>query len=87
MSSATMKAVQIARHGGPEVMQLNQIPIPEPGKGKVRVRVEACGLNFSDIMIRGGTYIDRMQLPYTLGREFCGVVYAVGPEGANWEVG
>ena len=77
-----MKHVQILEHGGPEVMQVAETDEPQATKGKVRVRVEACSLNYSDIMIREGTYIDEMRLPYTLGREFCGVIDQVG-EGAD----
>ncbi|MEE9274263.1 MAG: zinc-binding dehydrogenase [bacterium] len=74
-----MKAIQIEKHGGPEVMETVDLPVPEPGEGEVRVKVEAVGLNFSDIMIREGRYVDEMPLPFVLGREFCGSIDAVGP--------
>ena len=73
-----MKAIQIEKHGGPEVMETVDLPVPEPGEGEVRVRVEAVGLNFSDIMIREGRYVDEMPLPFVLGREFCGTIDAAG---------
>lgn len=82
-----MKHVQILNHGGPEVMQVAEADEPKASAGKVRVRVEACGLNYSDIMIREGTYIDEMRLPYTLGREFCGVIDQVGEGVAGYSVG
>lgn len=82
-----MKAVQIERFGGPEVMKLIEIPVPEPGPKQVRVRVEAAGLNYSDIMIREGKYIDRMTPPLLLGREFCGVVDQCGPGAEQWSAG
>lgn len=74
-----MKAVQIDRFGGPDVMEIVDVPMPEPGEGQVRIKVEAAGLNYADIMIRQGTYIDEIPLPYRLGREFCGVIDKVGP--------
>ncbi len=84
---ATMKAVQMRAHGGPEVMQVVDLPLPEPGPGKVRVRIEACGLNYSDLMIRGGTYLDPVRLPYVLGREFCGTIEALGEGVSGYSVG
>lgn len=82
-----MKAIRIEQHGGPEQMQLVDVPTPEPGPGKVRVRVQACGLNYSDVMIRSGTYLDAVKLPYLMGREFCGVVDQVGPGVTAWQPG
>ena len=55
----TVKAVQFERVGGPEVIRLVDLPVPQPGPQQVRVKVSACGLNFSDIMIRQGRYVMR----------------------------
>jgi NADPH2:quinone reductase len=82
-----MKAWQIEKFGGPEVMKLADVPVPEPGLGEARIRVEAAGLNYSDIMIREGTYIDSFALPYRLGREFCGKIDKLGPGVEGWSVG
>jgi NADPH2:quinone reductase len=82
-----MKALQIEKFGGPEVMKLADVPVPEPGPGEARIRVEAGGLNYSDIMIREGTYIDATTLPHRLGREFCGTIDKLGPGVAGWSVG
>lgn len=84
---ATMKAVQIRQHGGPEVMELVEVPVPEPGRGKVRIKIEACGLNYSDVMIRRGNYLDPMPMPYFLGREFCGTIDALGEGVSGWSIG
>jgi NADPH2:quinone reductase len=73
-----MKAIQIEALGGPEVMQVVDVPVPEPGPKQVRVKVEAVGLNYSDIMIREGKYLSRTQLPQIMGREFAGVIDSVG---------
>ncbi len=51
-----MKAIQIHATGGPEVLQLVDLPIPEPGPGQVLIRVEATGVNFIEIYFRKGVY-------------------------------
>jgi len=83
----TMKAIWINQLGGSEVMQLIDQPIPEPTSKQVRVKVEAIGLNYSDIMIREGRYLQRTQLPQVLGREFAGVIDLVGAEVTGLTVG
>jgi NADPH2:quinone reductase len=78
MAGTAMKAVRVEETGGPEVLQLQDVPVPDPGAGQVRVRVEAAGLNFIDVYQRQGHY--PLDLPVTLGMEAAGVVDAVGPE-------
>jgi hypothetical protein len=51
-----MKAYQFQQHGGPEVLQWNDIPLPEPGVGEVRIRHTAVALNFRDILVRRGQH-------------------------------
>ena len=70
------RAIQIAAFGGPEVMQLVDLPVGEPGPGQIRIRHHACGLNFIDVYQRTGLYPNA--LPLTLGMEGAGVVEAVG---------
>jgi NADPH:quinone reductase len=82
-----MKAIQIEALGGPEVMTLVDVPVPEPGSKYVRVKVEAIGLNYSDIMIREGKYLSRTQLPQIMGREFAGVIDEIGEGVRGFEVG
>jgi NADPH:quinone reductase-like Zn-dependent oxidoreductase len=72
-----MKAVQFDRVGSPEVIRVVDLPIPSPEREEVRVKVEACGMNFSDIMIRQGRYVMEIPFPYRVGREFSGKVDAV----------
>ena len=69
-------AVQIARNGGPEEMQLVEVQVGEPSQGEVRVRHHAIGLNFIDVYQRTGLY--QLPLPLQLGMEAAGVVEAVG---------
>ena len=70
------RTVQIQEFGGPEKMQIVDLPVGDPGPGQVRIRHEACGLNYIDVYQREGIY--PLQLPVTLGMEASGVIEAVG---------
>jgi len=72
-----MKALRVHKYGGPEVLTMDDIPVPEPKAGEARVKIEAIGVNFIDIYQRTGLY--PIQTPFTLGSEGAGVVDAVGP--------
>lgn len=72
-----MQVVRLHQQGGPEVLQVDEVPEPRPGDGQVRVRVAAAGVNFIDIYHRSGQY--KVPLPFALGREGAGVVDALGP--------
>jgi NADPH2:quinone reductase len=80
-----MKAIQIHATGGPEVLQLVELPIPEPGPGQVLIRVEAVGVNFVEIYFRKGTY--KATLPLTPGSEAAGTVEKLGPGVSGFEEG
>jgi NADPH:quinone reductase-like Zn-dependent oxidoreductase len=67
-----MKAVVIARYGGPEVLELRHLPEPKPRAGEELVRVESGGLNFADTMSTLGRYPGLPEPPVVAGREFCG---------------
>jgi len=71
-----VRAVQIDRTGGPEVLQLAEVDVGEPGRGEVRIRHEAVGVNFIDCYHRSGLY--PLALPAVLGTEGAGIVEAVG---------
>jgi NADPH2:quinone reductase len=73
-----MRAIQVHQFGGPEVLQLQEIPTPKPGPGQVLVRVHAAGVNPYDTYMRNGTYAIKPPLPYTPGSDAAGVVEAVG---------
>ncbi|HUI50329.1 MAG TPA: NADPH:quinone reductase [Terriglobales bacterium] len=73
-----MKAIQVHQFGGPEVLQLHEIPTPKPGPGQVLVRVHAAGVNPYDTYMRNGTYAIKPPLPYTPGSDAAGVIEAVG---------
>lgn len=74
-----MKAIRFHQPGGPEVLRLEEVPLPEPGEGEVRVRVRFAGLNFIDVYRRTGFYPQPGGLPAIPGSEASGEVEAVGP--------
>jgi NADPH2:quinone reductase len=76
-SELEMKAIQIHETGGPEVLQLVELPIPQPGPGQVLIRVEAVGINFIEVYFRKGVY--KASLPLTPGSEAAGTVEELGP--------
>jgi NADPH2:quinone reductase len=71
-----LKAIRVEQYGGPEVLRLVDLPIPEPGPGELLIRVEAAGVNFVDVYHRTGLY--QRPLPFTPGREGAGVVERLG---------
>lgn len=85
MANETVKIVRFHTLGGPEVLQIEELPLPEPGQGEVRLRVKAIGLNRAEVMFRMGQYLQQPVLPSKLGYEASGVVEAVGPGvDASW---
>ena len=80
MANKTAKVVRFHTIGGPEVLKIEEEPIPEPGKGEVRLNVKAIGLNRAEVMFRSGAYLESPILPSKLGYEAAGVVAAVGPD-------
>jgi len=73
-----MRAVVLTRHGGPDVLQVQERPDPEPGPGQVLIEVEAAGVNFADVMARVGLYPDAPKPPCVVGYEVAGTIAAVG---------
>ena len=72
-----MKRIQVVETGGPENMQVVDVPTPVPGPGEALVRIAASGVNFIDVYFRSGLY--KADLPVTLGSEAAGTVEAVAP--------
>ena len=71
-----MRAIQVSRTGGPEVLELVDLPVPQPAQGQVLVKVEAAGVNFIDTYLREGRY--PAPLPFVVGQEGAGTVAALG---------
>src|SRR5262249_34761016 len=88
-----MRAVTFSKLGGPEVLEVSDLPEPQPGPGEVRIRVAAATVNPADISFRSGGQFSVAQLPemgvrppFVPGMELAGVVDAVG-EGTTWRRG
>src|SRR5919202_1593925 len=69
-----MRAIQIEEFGGPEVMQLTDLPTPEPDDGEVLIRVDRAGINWADTHTRENDYLARYEVPLVPGGEVVGVV-------------
>jgi NADPH:quinone reductase len=82
-----VKAIQVQKLGGPEVLELTDLPMPEPKPGQVRLRVQAVGLNFADILNVNGEYLTRARTPFVPGMEMAGVIDALGEGVTGLEVG
>ena len=80
-----MKTIQVAEPGGPEKMQLVEVPTPQPGPKQALIRLGAIGVNFIDVYFRIGLY--KAERPISLGNEGAGTVEAVGPEVTEVVVG
>jgi NADPH2:quinone reductase len=81
-----MKAIRVTKHGGPEVLRVEDVPKPTPGPGQLLIRVQAAGVNPVDTYIRSGTY-SISNLPYTPGFDAAGTIDTVGPDVTNFKPG
>lgn len=75
---ATYRAVMLTKKGGPEVLQVVELPIEQPGPGQLRVRVRAAGVGATDLMMLAGNYMFAPRIPFVPGYEVAGVVDAIG---------
>ena len=84
-----MRAVVLRRHGGPEVLTIEDVPEPIPGPDEVRVRIRATALNRADVLQRMGGYADpRAHIAFEIpGLEFSGTVESVGERVTRWKPG
>lgn len=73
-----MRAALFRRHGGPEVLEIADVPVPTPGPGEVQVRVTATALNHIDLWLRNGLPAIPVALPHVSGGDVCGAVSALG---------
>jgi NADPH:quinone reductase len=83
----TMKRVVVDHFGGPEVLKVVEVDVPQPGQGEVRVRVLAAGVSFTDAQLRAGTYLGVPKPPFTPGYDLVGVVEELGPGCTRLRVG
>ena len=82
-----MKAIQISRTGGSDVLELVDTPTPQPRPGEVLVEAESIGVNYFDLLIRTGKYRWMPALPFILGNEMSGRVVAVGADVRKLKIG
>ena len=82
-----MKAAFFMKNGGPEVMQYGEVPDPVAGPGQVLVDIHAASVNGADWKVRAGSYAPITKFPYVPGRDFSGVVAALGDGVKDFKVG
>jgi NADPH:quinone reductase-like Zn-dependent oxidoreductase len=82
-----MRAVVITKHGGPDVLQVQERPDPALGSGQVRIEVAASGINFADVMARMGLYPDAPKTPCVVGYEVAGTILELGEGVESLSVG
>ena len=73
-----MKAIRVHKFGGPEVMQIEEVPTPNPAASQVLVKIHAAGVNPADTYARTGNYAILPELPYTPGTDGAGIIESVG---------
>ncbi|VWX50290.1 NADPH:quinone oxidoreductase family protein [Novosphingobium sp. 9U] len=82
-----MKALVSQASGGPETLELIELPDPQPGLGEVRIAVAACGINYPDVLVIEDRYQSRPIRPFAPGAEVSGVIDAIGPGVTGLAVG
>ncbi len=82
-----MRAIRIHQHGGPEKLQIDELPIPEPAAGEVLVKIRAAALNHMDLWVRNGMPGVKLPLPIILGCEASGVIESVGQGAKQYRKG
>jgi NADPH:quinone reductase-like Zn-dependent oxidoreductase len=87
MKKGTMKAIRVRQFGDPEVLRLEEVPMPQPGPGEVLVRMHAIGVNPVETYIRAGTYARLLALPYKPGNDGAGVVEQIGDSVTEFKPG
>ncbi len=80
-----MKAIRVQHTGGPEVMELAELPVPQPKPSEAIVKISAAGVNSIDVQFRDGSL--HTPIPFIPGQEGAGVVTAVGPQAKTVKVG
>lgn len=86
MSGGQTDAIVLRAHGGPEVLEVESVPLGAPGPGQIQIRQHAAGVNFHDVYVRSGLY-NTLTLPGIPGLEGAGVVESVGEGVGDFAVG
>jgi NADPH:quinone reductase len=82
-----MRQIIFAGSGGPDVIRLEEVPVPQPGPGQVLIKVAACGINRPDCLQRAGFYPPPPGAPPVPGLEVAGTIAATGPGASLWQMG
>src|SRR4051794_1641397 len=82
-----MKAAYFMKNGGPEVMEYGDVPDPVAGPGQVLIDIHAASVNGADWKVRSGRYAPTTKFPYIPGRDFSGIVSALGSGVQDFKVG
>ncbi len=82
-----MKAIVFYQHGGLDVLQQADIPMPTPGPNDVLVRVHYCALNRLDLFVREGWKGLELKMPHVLGADVAGTIAATGSQVTGWQIG
>ena len=85
--AATYRAVMLTKKGGPEVLQVVELPVEPPGHGQLRIRVRAAGVGATDLTMLAGNYMFAPKIPFVPGYEVAGVVDAIGAGVTDFELG
>jgi NADPH:quinone reductase len=85
--AATYRAVMLTKKGGPEALQIVELPVEAPGPGQLRVRVLAAGVGSTDLIVLAGNYRFAPKIPTVPGYEIAGVVEAIGAGVTGFKVG
>ena len=85
--AGTYRAVMLTKKGGPEVLQVVELPIEPPGPGQLRVQVRAAGVGSTDLIMLTGSYLYAPKIPFVPGYEVAGVVDAIGAGVTGFEIG
>lgn len=81
------RVVRFHNIGGPDVLKIEDISVPQPKAGEVQIRAKALGLNRAEVMFRTGQYVTEPKFPAILGYEVAGVIEAIGPGVDGFAVG
>src|SRR5688572_1969797 len=82
-----MKALLSREPGGPDTLELAELPDPQPKPGELLVRVRACAINYPDVLIIEDKYQFRPERPFAPGGEFAGEVVGLGDGVGQWRAG
>ncbi|MGU3315734.1 NADPH:quinone oxidoreductase family protein [Sphingomonas sp. M6A6_1c] len=82
-----MRALLSTAPGGPDTLELTELPDPAPAQGQVRIAVKACAINYPDVLIIEDRYQFKPPRPFAPGGEIAGVIDALGEGVSDWQVG